>query len=104
MDRKFLQKSSFNQLVTEPTDRVPAYTTFSNSCFTRARDTGEVTRYRPALPQFFGNRSFSQKTLVTEKHQPTGFTIYRDCWLQRKAAESPLDRKKATSYEPIPAK
>ena len=94
----------FNQPVTEPTNRVLAYTTFSDSCFTRTRDTGEVTRYRPLLPQFFGYRAFSQKTLVTERHQPPGLTSYRDWWLQRKAAEPPLDRKKAASYEPIPAK
>ena len=46
--------------------------------------------YRPVLPQFFGYRAFSQNTLVTERHQPTGLTGYRDCWLQRKAAEPPL--------------
>ena len=33
LDRKFLQKNSFNQPATEPTDWVPAYTTFSDSCF-----------------------------------------------------------------------
>ena len=33
LDRKFLQKNSFNQWATEPTDWVPAYTTFSDSCF-----------------------------------------------------------------------
>ena len=53
--------NSFNQPVSEPTDRVPAYTTFSDSCFTRTRDTGEVIRFRPVLPQFFGYRAFSQK-------------------------------------------
>ena len=46
-----------------------------------------------------------QKTLVTERHNPTGLTGYKDCWLQRKAAESTtVDRQKAVSYESIPAK
>ena len=53
--------NSFNQPDSEPTDRVPAYTTFSDSCFTRTRDTGEVIRFRPVLPQLFGYRAFSQK-------------------------------------------
>ena len=44
-------------------------------------------------------------SLVTERLHPTGLTGYRDCWLQRKAAESAtMDRKQAASYEPIPAK
>ena len=37
--------NSFDQPVSEPTDRVLAYTTFSDSCFTRTRDTGEVIRF-----------------------------------------------------------
>ena len=87
---QFLLKNFFNQPVTEPTDRVPAYTTFSDSCFTRTRVTGEVTRYRPVLPQFFGHTAFSRETFVTERHQPTSLSSYGDCWLQRKAAEPPL--------------
>ena len=31
-----------------------------------------------------------KKKKVTERHQPTGLTGYRACWLKRKAAEPPL--------------
>ena len=80
-DKLVRQEVSSEKPVTEPTDWVPAYRTFSDSCFTRTGDTGEVTRYRSVLPQCFGNRAFSQKTLVTERHKPTDLIDYI-CWLQ----------------------